>query len=78
MKAMAETDDMRHRVEGQEQRLTRYLSEKIEESDVKAKEQRRIDEQLRDELLDSALPRPVIERTEVQHDPRPPTNLDMS
>ena len=40
---MAETDDMRYRVEGQEERLTRYLSEKIEESDLRAK----ADEQLR-------------------------------
>jgi hypothetical protein len=35
MKAMAETDDMRYRVEGQEERLTRYLSERVEASDVR-------------------------------------------
>ena len=40
MKAMAETDDMRHRVEGQEQRLTRYLAEKVDSSDVQARQER--------------------------------------
>jgi len=33
MREMAGTEDMRHRVEGQEQRLTRYLAERIEEDD---------------------------------------------